>query len=105
MNALAIICFVQFSYTVWETNVSFVSSGVKGRKHNNDIQVETSRSLKQRTQCALLISPAATGTYHSHIILLAVCRVGAGDALCGDRTTMLGGHGVHSSPEAKQTGL
>lgn len=34
---------------------------------------------------------------HSHIILLAVCRVGAGDALCGDRTTMLGGHGVHSS--------
>lgn len=67
--------------------------------------MQTSRSLKQRTQCALLISLPATGTYHSHIIFLAVCRVGAGDALCGDRSTMLGGHRVHSRPEAKQTRL
>ena len=51
------------------------------------------------------ISPPAIGTHHSHIILLAVCRVGAGDALCRNGSTVLGGHGVHSGPEAKQTGM
>lgn len=61
-----------------------------------------SRWSKQRMQCAL--SPSDVGTHHSHIILLAVCRVGAGDALCRNGSTRLGGHGIHSSPEAKQTG-
>lgn len=59
------------------------------------------RSLKQRTQCA--VSPPSTGTHHSHIILLAVCRVRAGDALCGDGSTGLGRHGIHSSPGGKHT--
>lgn len=66
---------------------------------------QTSKSLKQRTQCLIVISPPAIGTHHSHIILLAVCRVSAGDALCRNGSTMLGRHGVHSRPEAKQTGL
>lgn len=79
--------------------VSFTQGAV--RKHGT----QTSRSLKQRTWCPIAISPPATGTHHSHIILLAVCRVSAGDALRRDGSTMLGRHGVHSRPEAKQTGL
>lgn len=45
-------------------------------------------------------SSVDAGTYHSHIILLAVSRVRAGDALCGDGSTGLGG--VHSRPEVNK---
>lgn len=59
----------------------------------------------KRTQCVLpWLPPAATGTHHSHVILLAVGGVGAGDALCRNGSTVLRGHGIHGSPEAKHTG-
>lgn len=38
------------------------------------------------------------GTHHSHVVLLAVCRVGAGDALRGDGATTLRRHRVHGGP-------
>lgn len=49
--------------------------------------------------------PADTGTHHSHVILLAVGGVGAGDALCRNGSTVLRRHGIHGSPEAKHTGV
>lgn len=60
------------------------------------------RPLKQRAQCA--VSPPSPRTHHRHIILLAVCRVSAGDALCRDGTTRLGRHGIHGSPGGKHAG-
>lgn len=43
----------------------------------------------------------AAETYHGHVVLLTVCGVGAGDALGGNGSTLLGGHGVHGGPETK----
>lgn len=60
------------------------------------------RPLKQRAQYA--VSPPSPRTHHRHIILLAVCRVSAGDALCRDGTTRLGRHGIHGSPGGKHAG-
>lgn len=38
------------------------------------------------------------GSYHGHVVLLALSRVSAGDAMGGDRATVLQGAGVEGLP-------